>query len=255
MSEDAAETPPPTPEELPVEVHHKPKPIHGWREFLAEYAIIVLGVLTALAAEQSVEWLHWQGEVSAARKAITEEIRGNNARFFAWRVAIASCMDRQAQETAQALDALEAERKPTSFTSFHVVTGTLLNDNEWQSERAAQTLVHFPRNELALLGSYYGQMEIFTPWMEEEMNAWQEVSVMTNPPKGVGAADILRMRVALGKAQRLEQLIVLNSQREITRAKQLGIADPALNEPLVHKFCTSNDQEYFDAVRAREPRL
>jgi hypothetical protein len=27
---------------------HKPKPIHNWREFLKEYAIIVLGVLTAL---------------------------------------------------------------------------------------------------------------------------------------------------------------------------------------------------------------
>jgi hypothetical protein len=29
-------------------------------EFLKEYAIIVIGVLTALAAEQAVEWLHWQ---------------------------------------------------------------------------------------------------------------------------------------------------------------------------------------------------
>ncbi|MDB5442210.1 MAG: hypothetical protein JWP73_586, partial [Phenylobacterium sp.] len=30
---------------------HKPKPWHGLREFLKEYAIIVVGVLTALAAE------------------------------------------------------------------------------------------------------------------------------------------------------------------------------------------------------------
>ena len=39
---------------------HKPKPWHGWREFLKEYVIIVVGVLTALAAEQAVEWLHWR---------------------------------------------------------------------------------------------------------------------------------------------------------------------------------------------------
>ena len=31
---------------------HKPKPWHGWREFLKVYATIVIGVLTALAAEQ-----------------------------------------------------------------------------------------------------------------------------------------------------------------------------------------------------------
>jgi hypothetical protein len=54
---------------------HKPKPIHNWREFLKEYAIIVLGVATALAAEQGVEWLHlikwgkapaWAGKATAA---------------------------------------------------------------------------------------------------------------------------------------------------------------------------------------------
>jgi hypothetical protein len=39
---------------------HKPKPWHGVREFLKEYVIIVIGVLTALGAEQGVEWLHWR---------------------------------------------------------------------------------------------------------------------------------------------------------------------------------------------------
>jgi hypothetical protein len=34
---------------------HKPKPWHGLREFLKEYAIIVVGVLTALAGEQAVD--------------------------------------------------------------------------------------------------------------------------------------------------------------------------------------------------------
>ena len=30
---------------------HLPKPLHGWREFVGEVAIIVLGVLIALGAE------------------------------------------------------------------------------------------------------------------------------------------------------------------------------------------------------------
>jgi hypothetical protein len=32
---------------------HKPKPWHGWREFLKEYATLVIGVLTALAFQQA----------------------------------------------------------------------------------------------------------------------------------------------------------------------------------------------------------
>jgi hypothetical protein len=34
---------------------HKPKSWTGWREFLKEYLIIVVGVLTALGGEQMVE--------------------------------------------------------------------------------------------------------------------------------------------------------------------------------------------------------
>ncbi|THD51712.1 hypothetical protein [Phenylobacterium sp.] len=45
---------------------HKPKPWHSFREFLKEYGIIVLGVLTAIAFEQTVETIQRQ-----ARGAVT----------------------------------------------------------------------------------------------------------------------------------------------------------------------------------------
>jgi len=56
---------------------HKPKSIHNWREFLKEYAIIVLGVATALAAEQAVEWLRDRSKATEARASIREEIAHN----------------------------------------------------------------------------------------------------------------------------------------------------------------------------------
>jgi hypothetical protein len=53
---------------------HKPKPWHGVREFLKEIGTIVIGVLIALGAEQTVEWLHRQQEVAEAREALKEEM-------------------------------------------------------------------------------------------------------------------------------------------------------------------------------------
>src|SRR6266481_4454475 len=53
---------------------HKPKPWRGVREFLKEYLIIVIGVLTALAAEQGVEWLHWRHEMQVADTALRKEL-------------------------------------------------------------------------------------------------------------------------------------------------------------------------------------
>jgi hypothetical protein len=42
---------------------HLPKPSHGWREFLGEVGVIVIGVLIALGAEQAVEAAHHRSQV------------------------------------------------------------------------------------------------------------------------------------------------------------------------------------------------
>jgi hypothetical protein len=53
---------------------HKPKPWHGWREFLKEYVIIVVGVLTALGAEQAVQAVDWNRRVEDAERAMRAEL-------------------------------------------------------------------------------------------------------------------------------------------------------------------------------------
>ena len=58
-----------------ADVHvHKPKPWHGLRELLREYLIIVMGVLTALAAEQAVEALHHRAQV----REMTQKLRAES---------------------------------------------------------------------------------------------------------------------------------------------------------------------------------
>jgi hypothetical protein len=53
---------------------HKPKPWHGVREFLKEYVIIVVGVLTALAGEQIVVAVDRHEQVEQARAALKVEV-------------------------------------------------------------------------------------------------------------------------------------------------------------------------------------
>src|SRR5690349_5165480 len=53
---------------------HLPKPMHGWRGFIGEVGIIVVGVLIALAAEQFVQAREWRGRVAEARLALRQEI-------------------------------------------------------------------------------------------------------------------------------------------------------------------------------------
>jgi hypothetical protein len=72
---------------------HKPKPWHGVREFLKEYLIIVLSVLTALAGEQVVERIHRSEEARIAERAMRLELGQDDGQQAFGRLAIARCFD------------------------------------------------------------------------------------------------------------------------------------------------------------------
>jgi hypothetical protein len=232
---------------------HKPKSVHSWREFLKEYAIIVLGVATALAAEQAVEWLHWQGEVKAARQAIYAEIATNSYNLFSHRLGFTRCFERQADEAGRILDDLEAKRPPGRLTTFHTSYSSALRDSDWQSERSAGSLTHFPRDELALIGRYYAVFGRVDGWTVDERDAWRTLSVLRHPPKEIAAGDLLRLRAALMTARDTQGLIVLNSARELRLTRQLGIAVAPLEPAAVEKFCALDQEEYQKYLQSYEP--
>ena len=80
---------------------HLPKPLHGWRAFVGEVAIIVLGVLVALGAEQAVQSLEWREKVDAAVADMNNELGSGDGPEAYERIAIHECV-------ATHLDALRA---------------------------------------------------------------------------------------------------------------------------------------------------
>jgi hypothetical protein len=221
---------------------HKPKPIHNWREFLKEYAIIVLGVATALAAEQTVEWLHWQHEVSIARKALRDEIATIDQGFMR-RIAIRACRERQEREAKAILDGLGTRGAAHSFTAFHHSAGAQVPDTEWQAERAAQVLTHFPRDELALMSAFYAALPHIDTWTNDEGAEWAALSVLQTAPANVAPSDITRLRGALDHAHRLNYLLVAGSYRMLKLSDQIGVVRPPAEPGYVGDFCKKSDSQ------------
>jgi hypothetical protein len=239
---------------LPPEEPKLEKPARNWRGYLKEYAVIVVGVLTALAAQQAADWLRWESEVKAARAAIHAEMTFNNTAFFVQRAALAPCLEKQIAEAERIMDDLEARRPPSRFTVFQSGSGATLRQSEWLSERAAQTLTHFPRAELAMMGSYYAQLENFTNWMRYEAEGWRALSVLRNPPEGMAVSDLLRLRAALEDVKNANWLTVLNAGRQLRISRQLGITATPVNQERIEKFCTSNVEDYRIYLNSLEPR-
>jgi hypothetical protein len=76
-----------------LEIHHKLKPWHGWREFAKEIGTIVIGVLLALAGEQIVETMSWRHKTNEAEAALHRELAVNLS-YAAEQQALGPCANR-----------------------------------------------------------------------------------------------------------------------------------------------------------------
>lgn len=245
---DAVQTP--LPEEPPME---KPKPHRDWRALLTELAIVVVGVCLALAAQQAADWLRWRDQVTKARQAIFAEMAVNGRDVFASRIAITPCMERQIAEADAILSALESKQVSGKLTNFRIGSPRVISDNAWQSERESQSLTHFPRAELALMSLYYARLDDFHSRVNEERIAWQQLSVLQNPPAEITVSDLIRLRGELVTAQNMQGFISLNAQRMLVLTRKLGVAVPATDPARVKNFCTMSTLDEQRLLKATEP--
>jgi hypothetical protein len=72
---------------------HLPKPLHGWREFVGEVGIIVLGVLIALASDAVIERANWLHKVKLADANMRVEIERNRTNAAQYAI-LHPCADR-----------------------------------------------------------------------------------------------------------------------------------------------------------------
>lgn len=68
--------------------------INGWRDFLREIAIIVIGVLVALGAGEVADDWNWQRKVAAAEIKLKREAK-DNFFYVAEQVSVGPCIDAQ----------------------------------------------------------------------------------------------------------------------------------------------------------------
>src|SRR4051794_160412 len=72
---------------------HVPTPLHGWRPFLGEVGIVVLGVLIALAAGPLVERAHRADQAKLAEHAMRLELAEDDGPQAYGRVIIGRCLE------------------------------------------------------------------------------------------------------------------------------------------------------------------
>ena len=178
---------------------HKPKPWHSLREFLKEYVIIVVGVLTALGAEAGVEWLHWHHRAEAAREALAADFQ----RVLFWtdeRIAETPCMARRLDELTDIVDRASRDRHLPPLGIIRRINRRPWDLRTWDSLVSSQTLAHLPRKEMLGYSSIALYLSSLQPIREQETQNWAILNSLSGPARPFSEAEEAHIRSVLSVA-------------------------------------------------------
>jgi hypothetical protein len=202
---------------------HLPRPLHGWREFVGEVGIIVLGVLIALGFEQLVDQWRWHREVGSTRQAIANELV-DAASQGAMRIAVEDCLRNRIGELAARLNTsngrwtadpmpLAPGAQPTphwdnrSMGRVYAVPLVGWSQDAWDTAKSAGVLDHLNRDEATSYSQVYGEIAGIRDYQNEELLLESNLSFLSANQQ----LDDRSRNEALGKLGQLDALNATNA--------------------------------------------
>ena len=217
---------------------HKPKPWHGVREFLKEYLIIVVGVLTALAAEAVVQGLHEQRLSQEAREAVRAEINLDLANMKR-RNLKEPCLQRRIAELDDFISKAEQGRPVATPLTIGGPGSQYAYTERWEAATAGGRLSLLSADEQRDIARVYAHLKRFNVGEEEENEAWSTLESLEGVQRP--SAELLaRARVALGRARQMDRRLRGALKQAQDRAAEIGIKgeDPHLIVPKLQEMDT-----------------
>ena len=132
-----------------------PKPPNGWNTVAWDLAIVTIGVLVALAAQQLVDGWQWRQKVGIVRQSLMAELANDRARWD-FDLAGAKCALPEVEriDSWARAGASTAIPPPSIVRSSHLMT---MHSTNWTLAVSSEALDHFPvREQLAIAGLYAG---------------------------------------------------------------------------------------------------
>lgn len=139
---------------------HKPHSITSWRDFLKEVGIIVLGVLIALGAEQSVEAIHWRNKVNDAAASMRLELRDDDGPQAFTRAVLEPCLDQQLDTIEAAVDGARDRRTIIALADTYRPPTRTWDTEAWKATLASDAASHTSADRMVTWSKPYRLMPV-----------------------------------------------------------------------------------------------
>ena len=232
---------------------HVPKPIHGWKQFFNEVAVIAVGIAIALGGEEIVTSWNEHRHAAKSLEAIKDEVEVNLGRMKA-RIATADCIDDRLDQVAAYIERPEGKKRPSWVGRPQVWA---MQNSAVGAARSYGSLTILPREQQMVISTLYSTMDQFADIEKDEQWAWAELRSITED-REISDSDKASLRQAIQRGRYAAWLLRTTAEQAVTEARALGIDSPVTVEGS-QSVCVPMDTPYEEAVRlsgkkAREPR-
>jgi ribosome modulation factor len=210
----------------------KLKPLRGWREFLGELGIIVLGVFIALGADQAVRTFNQRSEMRELRTAIDREIAMGMATYDA-RVKQSPCADARLAELERWLQGWREGRPEKLIGPISAPRSGPAGTSVWESRDPA-VVVQMPLDvKLAYAGIYDAFSNLEVQRLDERMT-WLALAEFDGA-ETLDNGNLMRLQGLITRARWRANNIRSNSEEVKEVASGMGI------EPLEGEYFSAED--------------
>jgi hypothetical protein len=214
---------------------HLPKPMHGWRVFVGEVGIIVIGVLIALGAEQLVEGAHRKQEATEADDSIRSELGFNLGRLES-RTTIHSCVDRRIEEIQGLLDRAVDHADIETPSWIGRPQYWAFANSQWQAESQAGRAALIDPRRLSAYAVMYARMQDLGDEMTLEQTDWARLRTLEHVRR-LGPAEAFELNTTLQDARYRDWRLALVTSQLFTMANSLGLRATHNNTPASASVC------------------
>lgn len=199
---------------------HWPKPLHGWREFLAEISIIVIGVLLALGAQQAVDAWNWRSEVSAFRTAVDHEL-SLDLGTYQHRFRQADCVSRRLDQ----LDAWLQRSKTGPLQKLLRPIGRPMMLSQYSSvweNKDNDVTAHLSMKDRLQCAQMYDEFRTVNSLKEDERELWRSLADFDNADE-LNHEDRMRLGGLISRARSINELLNGNYVGMLQLASAAGL--------------------------------
>ena len=204
----------------------KLRPPHGWNAVIWELAIVTLGVLIALAAQQLVSNSTDRRIADQTRAEVTDELN-SDLMSLALRQSIEPCIDRRLSELRAIVTQWE---KTGSFETPNWVaqsTPVEIELSRYDAALSAGRLALLSGEEQYRMGAVAARIRRYNEWQFADRVPWGRLRALQFGAAALSAEDRATIRSALQDASTLDYELKVNTAEALPMARRYGFRPDA----------------------------